>query len=147
MLPTCIACIYYILSSLKIITARVRGEVMFSYCLCVCLSVCLCVCLSVCVSVWAMTFECLDIETSFLVWWYILTISRSSLDTKFVCYDQLIVLMLSLRSRSSHGQGHFKITVILRSRSFWNQMAMYFDFYPEAGGWLSSECSSYLFRT
>ena len=40
---------------------------MFSYCVCVC----------VCVSVQAITFECLDVETSFLVWWDILTISRS----------------------------------------------------------------------
>ena len=55
-----------------------------------------------------------------------------------------MVLMLSLRSRSSHGQGHLKVTVILRSRSFWNQMVVCFDFYPEAGGWLSSECLSYL---
>ena len=42
------------------------------------------VCLSVCVSVWAITFECLDIETSFLVWRYILTISRSSLSIKII---------------------------------------------------------------
>ena len=40
-----------------IVTARVCWKVMFSYRLCV----------SVCVSVWAITFECLDIETSFLV--------------------------------------------------------------------------------
>ena len=44
------------------------------------------------------------------------------MDTKFVCYDQLMVLMLSLRSRSSHGQGHLKVIVILKSRSFWNKM-------------------------
>ena len=31
---------------------------------------------SVCVSVWATTFECLDIETSFLVWQDIMTMSR-----------------------------------------------------------------------
>ena len=39
---------------------------------------------SVCVfvSVQAITFECLDIETSFLVQWYILTISRSSLSIR-----------------------------------------------------------------
>ena len=43
-------------------------------------------------------------------------------------------------SRSSHGQGCLKVTVILWSRSFWNQMVMCFDFYPEAGGWLSSAC-------
>ena len=48
--------------------------------------VCLCVCVSVCVSVFlsvqAITFESLDIETSFLVCRYILTISRSSLSIK-----------------------------------------------------------------
>ena len=36
-----------------IVTARVCWKVMFSY--------------RLCVSVWAITFECLDIETSFLV--------------------------------------------------------------------------------
>ena len=103
-------------------TARVCRKVMFSYCLCVCLSF------------WTITFECLDIETSFLVWWYILTISRSNLsikviesrskllwsdrffgllDTKFLCFDQLMVLVLSFKSRSFQGQGHLKITVIL----------------------------------
>ena len=63
-----------------VINARVCGKIMFSYCLfcmsvyvcvcvcvCVCVSVCLCVCLFVCVSGQAITFECLDIETSFLV--------------------------------------------------------------------------------
>ena len=55
-----------------------------------------------------------------------------------------MVLMLSLRSRTSHGQGHLKVTVILRSRSFWNQMVMCFEFYPQAGGWLSSECLFFL---
>ena len=127
---------------------------MFSYCLCVCVSVCV----SVCLCVQAITFECLDTETSFLVWWYILTISTLSLsinalgkgqglfskmDTKFVCYDLLTVLMWSLRSRSRsfHGQGNLKVTVIIRSRSF----VMCFDFYPESSNWLSSECLSYLF--
>ena len=43
--------------------------------LCVCACVCMCVCVCVCVSVWALTFKCLNIEISFLVWWYILTIS------------------------------------------------------------------------
>ena len=50
------------------VTARVCGKVMFSYCL----------------SVQAKTFECLDIETSFLVWWYILIISRSNLSTNVI---------------------------------------------------------------
>ena len=48
----------------------------------VCLSVCLYVCLSVFLSVQAITFELLDLETSFLVCRYILTISRSSLSIK-----------------------------------------------------------------
>ena len=52
-------------------------------------SVCVCVC-----SVRAITFEPVDIETSFLVWWYILTISRSSLSIK----------VIGSRSRSSHGK-------------------------------------------
>ena len=39
------------------------------------------------------------------------------------------------------GCGHIKITVILRSNSFWNQMEKCFDFYPQVGGWLSTECS------
>ena len=42
----------------------------------------MCVCVCVCVSVRAVTFEQVDIETSFLVWCYILTISRSSLSIK-----------------------------------------------------------------
>ena len=40
--------------------------------------------LSVCLSVQAITFECLDIETSFLVWWDIFTIPRSILSTKVI---------------------------------------------------------------
>ena len=52
--------------------------------------------------------------------------------------------MWPFRSRSSHGQGHLKITDILRSKSFWNQMVMCFDFYPKVGSWLSSECLSLL---
>ena len=48
----------------------------------VCVSVCLSVCVSVSVSVQAITFEPLNIETSFLVCRYILTISRSSLSIK-----------------------------------------------------------------
>ena len=50
----------------------------------VCLSVCLCVYLSVFLSVQAITFELLDIGTSFLVCRYILTISRSSLSIKVI---------------------------------------------------------------
>ena len=46
--------------------------------------VCLCVCLSVFLSVQAITFELLDIKTSFLVCRYSLTISRSSLSIKVI---------------------------------------------------------------
>ena len=67
--------------------------------------------LSLCLFVQAFTFEGLDIEPSLLVWWNILSMSRSSLsikaiwsrlrslgqnvlfgllDTKFFCYDQLM---------------------------------------------------------
>ena len=48
----------------------------------------LCVC--VCVSVRAITFESFDMEASFLVWRYILTILRSRLSIK----------VIGLRSRS-----------------------------------------------
>ena len=50
----------------------------------VCLSVCLSVCLFVFLSVQAITFEPLNIETSFSVCRYILTISRSSLSMKVI---------------------------------------------------------------
>ena len=50
----------------------------------VCLSVCLSICLSVCPSVQSLTFELLDVETSFLVCRYILTISRPSLSIKVI---------------------------------------------------------------
>ena len=48
------------------------------------MSVYVCVCLSVCVSVWATPFEAVDIETSFLVWCDILTISTSGLSIKVI---------------------------------------------------------------
>ena len=43
-------------------------------------------------SVRAIPFEGIDIETSFLVWWYILTISRSSLSIKVISWKMLILL-------------------------------------------------------
>ena len=60
------------------------GNVFGRVCLCVCVSVCLCVCVSVFLSVQAITFEPLDIETSFMVCRYILTISRSSFSIKVI---------------------------------------------------------------
>ena len=62
------------------VTTHVCGQVMFLV-----MSVCLLsVFLSVFLSVQAITFEPLDIETSFLVCRYILTISRSSLSIKVI---------------------------------------------------------------
>ena len=57
---------------------------LLSVCVFVCVSVCVHVsfCLCICMSLQAITFECLAVETSFLVWWDILTISRSSLIVK-----------------------------------------------------------------
>ena len=57
-----------------------------------------------------------------------------------------MVLMLSLGSGSCHGQGCLKVTVILQSRSFLNQIVMCFDFYPEVGGYLSSKGLSFLLK-
>ena len=50
----------------------------------VCVSVCVCIYLSVCLSVQAITYEPLHIETSFWVYRYILTISRSRLSIKVI---------------------------------------------------------------
>ena len=61
------------------------GNVFGHVCLCVCVSVCVSVCLSVCVSVCSgYNFEPLNMETSFLVCRYILTITRSSLSIKVI---------------------------------------------------------------
>ena len=65
------------------------GNVFSHICRCVCVSVCVSVCglsvfLSVFLSVQAITFEPLDIKTSFLVCRYILTIPRSSLSIKVI---------------------------------------------------------------
>ena len=63
---------------------NVFGHVCLSACVSVCVSVCLGVCLSVFLSVQAITFEPLNIETSFLICRYILTITRSSLSIKII---------------------------------------------------------------
>ena len=70
-----------------IFTTHICGQVVFSVmsvCVSVCVSVFLSVCLSVCPSVQTITFELLDIETSFLVCKYILTICRSGLSIKVI---------------------------------------------------------------
>ena len=90
-----------------------------SVCLFVCLSVCLCVCLSV----QAITFEPLELGSSFSAYRYILTISRLSLSIK----------VTGSRSRSNENMTYFikllllyayiplkltyKVKVISRSRS------------------------------
>ena len=92
--------------------------------------VCMCVCLSVCLSVQAITFEPLDIETLFLVYRYISTISRLSLHIKVIgsrsksyekkndnfTYFNLLILCMSLqvinKVKVTHqGEGHIKVKV------------------------------------
>ena len=119
---------------------RVCLSVCLSVCPSVCLSVCLSVCPSVCLSVQTITFEPLHIGTSFLVWRYILTISRSSLSIKVIgsrsrsCAKKMIIYLFQLviplyvplrplkRSRSHtkvkvthQGQGQIKVNIKLRS--------------------------------
>ena len=67
-----------IINGLPLVTAHVCGKAMCLYSVCVSVCLCVCVCVCVCLSVWAITFECFDIKTKFLVWRYILTIFRSS---------------------------------------------------------------------
>ena len=88
--------------------------------------VCLSVCLSVFLSVQAITFEPLDIETSFLVCRYILTISRSSLRSlgqgqghikkmSFTYFNLLIICMwlqvINKVKVTHQGEGHIKVKV------------------------------------
>ena len=104
-------------------------------CVCVCLSVCLCVCvcLSVCLSVFlsvqAITFEPLNIETSFLVCRYILTylgqvwVSRSlgqgqghmRKNDSFTYFNLLILCMwpkvINKVKVTHQGEGHIKVKV------------------------------------
>ena len=106
---------------------NIFGHVCLSVCLCVC--VCLFVCLSVCPSVQTITFELLDLETSFLVCRYILTISRSSLSIKvigwrsksyeknnnFTYFNMWIIciwLQVINEIKVTHqGEGHIKVKV------------------------------------
>ena len=90
----------------------------------VCPSVCqMSVCPSVCLSVQTITFEPLHIGTSFLVWRYILTISRSSLSIKVIgsrsrscakndyllistCYSFVCTFTINKVKVTYQGQGH-----------------------------------------
>ena len=82
-----------------------------------CVLVCVLVCVCVCVCVWATAFEA-------LVWWYILTISRSSSSVtatesmsrsyieKMVIWlnrHQFTLVFTCLRSGHKLGQGYFKV--------------------------------------
>ena len=95
--------------------------------------VCVSVCLSVCLSVQAITFELLDIETSFLVCRYILTISRSCLsiniigsrsrsyekNDSFTYFNFLILCMwpqvINKVKVTHQSEGHIKIKVKISS--------------------------------
>ena len=96
----------------------------------VCLSVCVSVCVSVCLSVQAITFEPLDIETSFLVCRYILTISRSHLSIKvigsrsrsyeksdsFTYFNFLILCMWLQVINKVRSRSHIKVKVTSMSK-------------------------------
>ena len=90
--------------------------------------------MSVFLSVQAITFELLDIETSFLVCRYIVTISRSSLSIKFIrsrskdhmskndnfTYFNLLILCMWLqvinKVKVTHqNEGHIKVKVKISS--------------------------------
>ena len=47
---------------------------------------------TLCLSVWAVTFERVNIETSFLVWWYTLIIPRSVSSVKIIYWKMLTLL-------------------------------------------------------
>ena len=95
-------------TSFSVIAVTIRKQITFyrprmregnvfilSVCVSVSLCVCVCVCLCVCLSIRAITSECLDIQTSIFVWWYILTISTSSLNHWLrvkVIFVKLIIL-------------------------------------------------------
>ena len=89
----------------------------------VCVSACVCAC--VFLSVQAITFEPLYIETSFLVYRYILTISRSSVSIKAIgsrsrSYFNLLILCMWLQVINMvkgiyQGEGHIKVKVRISS--------------------------------
>ena len=86
--------------------------------------------MSVCLSVQAITFDLLHIESSFLVYRYIFTISRSSLSIKVIwsrsrsyekktydfTYSNMLILCMLLKVINKvkvihQGQGHIKVKV------------------------------------
>ena len=62
----------------------IHKNVIWNAYFCYFFQLCLCVCLSVFTTIQAITFEPLHIETSFLVYRYIFTISRSSIGIKVI---------------------------------------------------------------
>ena len=100
------------------------------------------VCLSVCPSVQTITFEPLDIETSFLVCRYILTISRSGLSIKVIglrsrSYEKkMIILLISTYESSIYGyrslmrsRSHIKVKVTPRSKYFLSNFMPNFTYF------------------
>ena len=113
--------------------------------MCVYVSVCLCVCLGY-------NFEWVDIETSYLVWCYILTISRSFQYqghwVKVILWKMLILLpghhfnLVWLVWGQGHkwGQCHLKVKVISSSN------CKCLTFYWQTGGGSSTERHSFLYK-
>ena len=88
------------------------------------MSVCLSVYLSVFLSVQAMTFELLHKETSFLVCWYVFTISRSSLSIKVIgsrsrSYDKNDSFIYFKVKVTHQGEGHIKVKVKISTFQFY----------------------------
>ena len=125
----------------------------------ICPSVCLSVCPSMCLSVQTITFELLHIGASYLVWRYILTISRSSLSIKVIgsrsrscakkwlfTYFNLLFLCMYLQAINKvkvtcQGQGHPS-----RSRSNQGQHQIRVIFIGEIflRGWFAFESNAFL---
>ena len=111
--------------------------------------VCLSICLSVFLSVQAITFEPLDIETSFLVCRYILTICRSCLSIKVIGSRSRINLLIStcysfvcghrslIRSKS-----HIKVKVTSRLKKNMSLPILCSPYCQQAGGLHSTEMHS-----
>ena len=96
----------------------------------VCLSVCISICVSVFLSVQAITFESLDIETSFLMKFfdevcrYILTISRSGLSIKVIrsrsrSYEKKMIVLC---------HGMTKLVKVLRKDQSVNKNSYFYYF-------------------
>ena len=111
------------------------------------LSVCPSAHMCVSLFVQAITFGRVYIETSCLVWWYILTITRSSLSIK-VKYWKILIwlpghqfnLVLQVKGQGHKlGQGHLKFKVLPKSN------CMCSTFYWQVEGGPSTEIHSCLF--